>query len=1512
MDSQLKSRNIPRHLILVFILLAVGIGGAGYLYYENQKKHIKEDKWNELSGIADLKVSQIINWRKERAGDAAVFFEDPIVARRVEQFLESPKLRSESRKELLGWMKSWQRRYQDESIFLLDARGKARLSVGAEREHLGPQTRTAAAEVMRTKKLVFSDLQRDEISNHIDLDLLIPLLVQRGRDTLSIGVFVLRIDPYRFLYPLVQSWPTLSRTSETLLIRRESDEVVYLNELRHRKNTALSLQFPVSEERLPAALAVRGQEGIVEGVDYRLVPVLAAMRRIPDSPWFLVAKVDIEEVYGPIRESAWFVGIFVSVLIVAAGVSVGAFWRGERAQFYRKQYEGELERQALAKHYEYLVKYANDIILLMDDEGKIVEANDRAVAAYGYTHDELLQLRTNDFEYPGTRTELDGQTEYVIDQDGKVFETMHRRKDGVMFPVEVSSRIIDVDGKKFDQSIVRDISERKRAEHALHQSEERFRALIENSSDGVALIDSKGSVLYQSSSVSRLLGYSVEEFIGRNVFELVHPDDLQEAERLFAQLLQRPSASVSADMRYRHKDGSWRCIEGLGTNLLADPSVQAIVVNYRDITERRRAEEQIRFQASILDQVHGAAVATDLEGKIIYWNKFAERVYGWRSDEVIGKPGIGTIVPTAHERRVNELRASIDKAGEWEGESEFQRKDGAMIPVYVRSTLLKDSKGKAIGRVGVSIDITERKRAEEALRQSELQFRILAEQSPNMIFINKKGKVVYANKKCEEIMRYRREEFLSPSFNFLTLIAPESLDSIRAAFSRHLRDEEVPPYEYSLLTKDGKRIEAIIATGLINYGGESAILGVVTDITERRRAEVALHESETKYRQLIEQATDGIFIADQGGRLLLVNPKSCEMLGYTSDELLRLNILDTYPVDERNLAVQRMREVRTGKTLQFERRMRRKEGTFIPVEVSLGLRLDGTFQGIVRDITERSRAEEALKESEKKYRALVDNAIVGVYKTNLKGEILYVNEALSSMLEFKSPEELGFSGVLTIYKNLKDREVLLDILRQKGKVNDFEVELVTNTGKSKYALLSAALDGDVISGMVMDITDRHRAEQAERKLLSAVEQSDEVIYMTELDGTITYVNPAFEKVYGFTRDETIGKTPRILKSGILAQEHYEEFWNTLLSGKSIRDEFVNKTKDGRLITVGTSVNPVFSTQGAMIGFIAVQEDITESKRIEAALAHERTLLRTLIDNLPDYIYVKDTESRFILNNVAITHLLGASTPTEIVGRRDSDFFPRKLASQYYTDEQGIIRSGQPLINREETLIDAAGNRRWVLTTKVPLRDGDGKIVGIVGMNRDITERKQLEQQLLQAQKMESVGTLAGGIAHDFNNILGIILGHTTLLKEAIADSAKTSKSLMAIKKAVQRGVSLVEQLLTFARKADVQFQSVRLNDVIEDLVRLVEETFPKSIKFALQFDEQIPSIVGDPNQIHQALLNLLINARDAMLVPLAPGSTIGSNGGILSIKTETLVNSKMREFFPDAREEQYVCVRVAD
>jgi len=210
-------------------------------------------------------------------------------------------------------------------------------------------------------------------------------------------------------------------------------------------------------------MGMRGIEGIVEGLDYRGVKVLAAVRVIPGSPWYLIAKIDQEEIYAPIREHAWFAIILVGTLILAAGVSAGFLWRHKTAQFYQKQYEIELERQALIQHFDYLSKYANDIILLTDHELKIVEANDRAVQSYGYNRDELLQLNVRKLRSTETPL-LDEFVKQVEVHKGMIFETVHQRKDGTTFPVETSIRVIEVEGKKFYQSIVRDITERKRAE----------------------------------------------------------------------------------------------------------------------------------------------------------------------------------------------------------------------------------------------------------------------------------------------------------------------------------------------------------------------------------------------------------------------------------------------------------------------------------------------------------------------------------------------------------------------------------------------------------------------------------------------------------------------------------------------------------------------------------------------------------------------------------------------------------------------------------------------------------------------------------------------------------------------------------------------------------------------------------------------------------------------------------------------------------------------------------------
>jgi PAS domain S-box-containing protein len=482
MSAKLKSDKIPYHLILIFILLSIGIYVAGHLYYQNQKEYIKKDKQEDLVAIADLKVGQIVNWRQERMGDAKNIFDNKLIIPYIKQFLKGSKS-SVYKQDILNWLESIQKCYLYKNVILLDTHGNIRLKVIDRQEVIGPDAKRLAEEAMRIKRVFFSDLYRSKVTNVIRLTLAVPLLVSKGSETVPIGAILLRIDPYQFLYPLIQSWPTPSDTSETVLFRREGDEVVFLNELRNKKGTALTLRFPISEKELPVAMAARGIREVVEGIDYRGVPVLAALKPIPDSPWFLVAKVDIEEVYAPVQGRLRIVTIVVSLLILCSGAGIGFIWRHQRAYFYRKQYETELERQMLLQRYEYLTMHANDIILLIDREGRIVDANEKAVIAYGYTRDELLQLNLRDLRSPETKAILDAQLKQVEESNGFVFETVHQRKDGTTFPVENSARVIEVEGRTFYLNIIRDITERKRAEEEICKlNEELEQRVIERTS----------------------------------------------------------------------------------------------------------------------------------------------------------------------------------------------------------------------------------------------------------------------------------------------------------------------------------------------------------------------------------------------------------------------------------------------------------------------------------------------------------------------------------------------------------------------------------------------------------------------------------------------------------------------------------------------------------------------------------------------------------------------------------------------------------------------------------------------------------------------------------------------------------------------------------------------------------------------------------------------------------------------------------------------------------------------
>ena len=324
MVEKAKSEEIPLNLIFIFLVLLLGIGVAGYSYYDTQKANIIKAKQEEFLAIADLKVKQIVSWREERLGDATLIHDSRLIADPLSQFLRHRETSGRAA-EILAWMKSLQRHYGYKNILLADAKGALVLAAAPGEKRLGTHLEQKSWEALQSNKIIFTDLFRDPEIGHLSLYLVVPLLFHHGDGMMPAGTLILRVDPGQFLFPQLASWPTPSRSAETLLIRVEGDGVAYLSEPRHKGKPFPPSRPPVASS-LQAALLTRGRDGVVSGNDYRGVPVIAALRKIPGSPWSLVAKVDVDEIYAPIRQRAQSVALSIGFLVVASGFGVCLWW----------------------------------------------------------------------------------------------------------------------------------------------------------------------------------------------------------------------------------------------------------------------------------------------------------------------------------------------------------------------------------------------------------------------------------------------------------------------------------------------------------------------------------------------------------------------------------------------------------------------------------------------------------------------------------------------------------------------------------------------------------------------------------------------------------------------------------------------------------------------------------------------------------------------------------------------------------------------------------------------------------------------------------------------------------------------------------------------------------------------------------------------------------------------------------------------------------------------------------
>lgn len=698
-----------------------------------------------------------------------------------------------------------------------------------------------------------------------------------------------------------------------------------------------------------------------------------------------------------------------------------------RRLFAHRQLNDKLRKSDA--RYRTVLDAAFDAIVTITSDGIVRWFNRGAERIFGHRAEEvigqpvtlLMPKRYRELCVAGLHRYLQTGEAHVV---GGTTELVGLRKDGSEFPMEMSLGETLGEGERLFTGVIRDVTERKKAEKAIKESEERFRSLVQNTSDIITILEADGTVRYISPAVERVTGYKPDEQIGINAFGSVHPDDRDRALSIFAEVLEKRGLHPPLEFRVPHKDGSWRYVEHIVNNLLGEPAVRGVVVISRDVTERKDAEDELRRLNESLEQ--RVAVRTE------------------------------------------RLQAALTKLEE----------------------------------------------SERGLRESEQLYRTVVEQAAENIFLadTETRQFLEANAAFYRSLGYTEQELLRKTLYDIVAHDKESVDdNIRQILEKghHVIGER------RYRRKDSSLVDVEVSASLISYRGREAMCIVAHDISERKRTERALIESERRFRQLFENSVDALFVHDEQGHFVDCNAEACRALGYSREELLKLSVAHVAT----HLISEEVRQEKKGETL-WERAMRGepgrivgfdenelrcKDGSTFPVEVGVGAIEYGGRRMIfasARDISARKRAEDALRESETKYRTLVEQIPMVTYIKELDvGEpewnMIYVSPQVQELLGY-SPEE--YTSKPKIWEDLlhpDDRErVLAEDVRTEKTGEPFKVQyrIFTRNGKVAWIRDEAILvrDGEgsplFWQGVMYDITDQKRAEEEVRGLNEELEQ----------------------------------------------------------------------------------------------------------------------------------------------------------------------------------------------------------------------------------------------------------------------------------------------------------------------------------------------------------------------------------------------------------------------------------------
>ncbi|MEI6349009.1 MAG: PAS domain S-box protein [Bacteroidota bacterium] len=1179
-----------------------------------------------------------------------------------------------------------------------------------------------------------------------------------------------------------------------------------------------------------------------------------------------------------------------------------------------------------------------DAVFILDAKtAEITDCNPAATTIFGYSHGEMIGKTTELLHIDVEALQRFRNYLYPsITEKGFLFlpEFEMKRKNGTFFPTENTVLPLDDNNKERIGwvSVVRDITERKKAEEVLSQSEARLNALLSSMKDIIFEINLNGC--FEGYYAKDIKGFYAQPvlFIGKKIDEVL-PNHISKLlngaiENIYeGKQFEQFEYSITIGNNFQHESAIVtprfnKSNEIIGTTVVC-----------RDITERKLAEENLneiqRKLANLMGNLPGLAFRcmNNRDWTMLFMSEGCFELTEFYPQELIGNQ-LNSYGKLIHQDDVEmvwqNVQIAVNNHTVWQIEYRIHTKDGIEKWVWERGSGVYSNTGELEVLEGFISDITIRKQAEKALQKSESRYAFMAKNTIDVIWTLSlsNGKFTYVSPSVQKLRGYTPDEVMNQTM--AEALTPESLQKVTALIHERLtkrksgdKSSSTNIYLADQPCKDGSVVSTEVVGNIVfdKDGAPVEVIGVSRDITERKKAEKQLQESEEKYRYIVDNAPIGVFQRSIQGSFNFCNLTLAKQFECNSIDEFLLNYND---VSKRWASYEQFIEfnellLKNGEVLGFENKVKLINGK--TKWFSLYYKLDSAksiLDGFSLDITEQKKAEQAIIESNDYNRQLFSKSQIGLVLAKMTGELVDINQAYADIIGYTIEETLQLTyWDITPEKYAEKEQEQLKCLDEKGLYGPYEKEYIHKNG----ALVPVVLSGKIIErygekfiwSSVGDITERKKNEAVLTKLYTAINSSKASIVITDIDGNIEFANPYFSQLTGYSKNEYLGKNPKVLKSGIHTDEYYKIIWDTINSGNTWEGEFCNRKKNGELYWEKSIITPIKNEKEEIINFVAVKSDITNEKKHEYLIdisleIYEKSECLTIEEilklSIELGIQLTDSEIGFFhfVNPDQETISLQAWSAKTMdmcnVPKLDKhypiskagvwvDCFHQKKPV-FHNDYSSLLhKKGLPeghatltrdlsvpvIIENQVVAIFGVGNKESDYT-KI-----DTEFLSVFAENVwNVVRRKKSETDTIKAKEKAEEGerlksAFLANMSHEIRTPMNGILGFSALLSEPGLESEEQQEYIKIIQKSGARMLNIISEIMDISKiesgLVEIRIKEVNITKQVESVYELLKpDADVKAINLFIKNSMPMNNAIfmTDGEKLFGILSNLIKNA----------------------------------------------------